>query len=120
MLFIQAFCHRTYERRPEHGLKKAVKAPDWDDDFYPGKKSGQQITDRGGRQSGKNHIPGVETVSHKAAEKLADSIGDKTAGNRKSGQAFADIQGTLDLSKAGSIIQTGEVADKINQAAEKA
>ena len=56
----------------------------------------------------------------KAAEKLADSIGDKTAGNRKSGQAFADIQGTLDLSKAGSIIQTGEVADKINQAAEKA
>ena len=48
----------------------------------------------------------METVSHKAAEKLADSIGDKTAGNRKSGQAFADIQGTLDLSKAGSIIQT--------------
>lgn len=47
---------------------------------------------------------GVETVSHKAAEKLADSIGDKTAGNRKSGQAFADIQGTLDLSKAGSVI----------------
>jgi len=46
----------------------------------------------------------VETVSHKAAEKLADSIGDKTAGNRKSGQAFADIQGTLDLSKAGSVI----------------
>ena len=46
-----SYTHLDVYKRQEHGLKKAVKAPDWDDDFYPGKKSGQQITDRGGRQS---------------------------------------------------------------------
>lgn len=120
MLFIQAFCHRTYERRPEHGLKKAVKAPDWDDDFYPGKRAASRLQTEVAVSPVKIISRGWKRSPIKPQRSWPIPIGDKTAGNRKSGQAFADIQGTLDLSKAGSIIQTGEVADKINQAAEKA
>ena len=104
MVFIQCFRHYPYKRRPEHGLKKAVKAPERNDDFYPGKKGGQEIADGSGRQSGENHIPGMEPVSQKAAEKLADPVGDKTSRNRQSGQTLADTKGTLDFRKAGGII----------------
>ena len=120
LLFIQRFGHDPDEGRPEHGLEQAVQTPDRNDEPDVGKQADQKIAGAGGSQPGSNHFSGRKPVPQKAAEELADPVGQEASGHRKAHDAFAQRERILDFRKTGGIVHTRQITHKINQTAEEA
>lgn len=112
----QMICHHADQRRPEHGLEEPVETPKCSHDVGIGEGGHDQIAKRGAAKTEGNHPPRLYPISQPAAKQLSQTVGDKTAGDRHAGKGLGQIQCRNQLRHHGSVVGTGDVAGKINEA----
>lgn len=115
----QVFRHHPDERRPEHGLKKSVAAPQNGHPRDVGEERHGQVDGEGCAKARGDHAPGGNPVPDEAGNQLARAVGDEAPRHRHAAHVLGDGQVLDDFHQDRCVVYSGKVTCEVNKAAQK-